>query len=146
MELKDVIHLYLGCEVQYEYDTRSEIAAKKKELRCGQLVGIWDNDVFIQMKWGTTRTQNTRCTLILRPLSDITEEEKLECVEVVYEHSVKWSEKESRMHQFEQLIKPKNDNFFHKKLFIHLLKQGFDLFGLIESNQAINSTSLTIPH
>lgn len=72
--------------------------------------------------------------LILRPLASMTEEEMKECGNMIYDFSNdpglnKWHWKD-----FEIGLSPEQ---FH-----YLLSKGFDIFGLIESGLAIDSTSL----
>lgn len=116
-EWKDVAHLYLGCDGHYYY-----------------LNGNFSKEILIQIDTdGRCLSNNRKMVLsdfkpILRPLSDMTEEEEGEYWKI---RGTGWtSETESQMIREATGTK-------------YLLSKGFDLFGLIESSQAIDRTTLT---
>lgn len=115
-ELKDYLHLYLGCKVETE-------GAKIKTLDLTLL------DLAINEKIGLTP--------ILRPLSDMSEDEALEC----------WKATD-RLHTETldgwQVVDyyRKNTDFFEAVEFHYLLSKHFDLFKLIESGLAIDKKTL----
>lgn len=130
-ELKDVLHLYLGCQVQTNYRRETTGGSPMKKLK-GTLQEI---DLYMPDKCGvlledqSDKTHYSNLDIktvkpILRPLSDMTEKEWLK-------------EMPDR-----PALKPGYELNFSATQFNWLLKQGFDLFGLIESGQAIDKTKL----
>jgi hypothetical protein len=122
---EDYFHLYLGCEVIFGFPER-----RKK----GQLIGKVEPFGWQVFDYSNAivPNHNVRPDLImpiLRPLSDMTEEEK---------KLLKWEHSSPRL-----LAWFKEDNVgMTAKEFIYLLKQGFDLFGLIEEGLALDRTKL----
>jgi len=126
-ELKDVIHFYLGCMVELN-NSGSKVYNRKliavggvdDEPYCKLRLGNADEKQFVHAVF----FKENRVKPILRPLSDM-----------IYEE-------ESYM----------KNNFCYKANgiteyytpdgFMFLLKHGFDLFGLIESGQAIDATTI----
>lgn len=104
IKLKDVIHLYLGCEVK---------VPGGKIILTSEVLATWD-------------FKHHGLKPILRPLSNITNEEgRLTFGSIEF-----------------MLIKNINDiDKFKSHQFLYLLSKHFDLFGLIESGQAINKTN-----
>lgn len=149
MELKDVLHFYIGCEL-YSEGTKSPI---------GTLYGLTNHgkNIHIKVSGVDYYPQNVGYKPILRPLSDMTEEEAIELVKLS-----EWSQygthpliREYRTfrNSFGQIVVswgeshreknvPVDKTVFRPQEFLYLLKQGFDLFSLIESGQAINKTKL----
>lgn len=117
-ELKDVLHLYLGCEGMIEKDY-------------SQLLGISTNEDLINVvtKSGDDWINTIHFKPLLRPLSDMTEEELL---------FLKWHPGDELKHPVSQ----QNNRSLYMNEFLYLLKQGFDLFGLIESSHAIDKTKI----
>lgn len=117
-KLKDFIHLYLGCIVTTHTNFRPN--GKESVGRSGyaRLTGDLLADI-------ENKTFPFDAKPILRPLSDMTEEEFLEG-----QHGLDY-----------------NVRFGYIKvngvITAYLLSKHFDLFGLIESGQAIDSTKLT---
>lgn len=116
-DIKDYIHLYLGCDVIVHNTIRAtlnllnhdhRIAVVKLSEAFGQTLSVMYNEV----------------KLPLRPLSDMTEEEKVEIFQV--------GESDWRQRHLE----------FTSEQFIKLLSKGFDLFGLIEAGLAIDKTKI----
>lgn len=126
-KLKEVIHLYLGCEVMIN-DARLENRIDTLDyLNSGGDCGGHEQEWEVK-----------NCQLILRPLSDMTEAEKLQLAafERLWSHEnilptikvghlvqLHYSEKGAQITRW-------------------LLERQFDLFGLIPSGEAINKSTL----
>lgn len=117
-QFKDVAHLYLGCEVLVWKD------CSPLKFEGVSDVGFWLNSEYYQ--WNSKIANQAKA--ILRPLSDIMKEEAkylgLDDLQTILE--------------FNSIYKGR----YTPQQFIYLLKQGFDLFGLTESGQAINKLEL----
>jgi len=125
VQLKDVIHLYLGCK-------------GVTQKRTVELTGI---NLMSELKllWEGTESDMhgaASCAKdiysagfkpILRKLSDMTEEESYEL----------------EMIGHELIINKVSTNEFHAARTAYLLSHHFDLFNLIESGQAIDKETLT---
>ncbi len=112
-ELKDVEHLYLGSDCLVKFPSL-EKAVKRKITPA--LIGVPS----VVIEWWKP---------ILRPLLDnshVTKEE----------YKYIWEELNTTAPVIHINMK------MEPKLFVYLLKQGFDIFGLIESGQAIDKTTL----
>jgi hypothetical protein len=88
-----------------------------------------------------------RC-LILRPLSDMTEEEAIEIADIL--GGASHLSRDSKIHAARELA---NRMLYTQtniwginwmRLTVHLLSKGFDLFGLIDDQLAIDSTTLKL--
>lgn len=113
MEIKDYLHLYIGQKVWTAH----------KALNNGepQALTITINNLHeILHKYEDSK-------LILRPLSDMTEEEKSESMRIYYTDKI-------------ELLAIMD--VAHFELCRYLLKQGLDLFNLIPAGLAIDKTSL----
>lgn len=133
-ELKDYLHLYLGCPFIY-----------------GEGPKIWDGwsgfektDTYYytdeeqnHIKLGGHHFQVAKIKPILRPLSDMTDEELQECGNMVYDFSDDPELNNHKWQDFEIGLAPEQ---FH-----WLLSKHFDLFGLIEAGLAIDSTKTPTP-
>lgn len=141
MELKDYLHFYLGCDVFI-------IDPKDGEPQIRKLMGVdntWANPLRLQLGEYVSAFNYDEVKLILRPLSDMTEEEKLHIVtEITYNH-VKFSSKESALHSFDNEMY--SGKVIHARFYvdevIYLCKQGFNLFDP-EWKHCIDRTTLTI--
>lgn len=122
-ELKDYLHLYLGCQVQYKFITIIE----KLELRIGKLYGIKGSYCFLETVYGFKEERIEDVRPILRPLSDMTEEEVNEA-DTLQKFQLE-DEDEAQVLNYALMTK-------------FLLSKRFDLFGLIESELAIDKTTL----
>lgn len=114
-QLKDYLHLYLGCEVKYSnglhYGTARYDAVYPEGIRIAG-IEIWM--FFNQVQ------------LILRRLESMTEEERREKDEIYWRDWYPFGviqEMEARKIQ-------------------HLLSKGFDLFGLIDAGLAIDAATI----
>lgn len=136
--IKDVIHLYLGCEVEYGYEGRTRI---------GKLVGnderygwqIFDPGrpfaPYHHVRVGLLK-------LLLRPLSSMTEEELKEWIGPA---SVNFTE-----HYCKKKLREISSSIYGLFNYIGfygnynsipwLLSKGFDLFGLLDAGLAVDAT------
>lgn len=142
-DIKDYLYLYIGCEIMDEYNNK-----------VGKLVAIdysEENPVRVLHKV-TWRLEYSEVKPILRPLSDMTIEEleEQEAVIKIFMPDFSVTEKD-RLDAIERINKhgisalrfdeDSNPLMIFEVLRL-LLKQGFDLFGLIESGLAIDKTKL----
>jgi hypothetical protein len=116
-DLKDYLHLYLGCDIDFEDE--------HGDIRTGKLVRVKYNHqcpAVIDCRGKRYYRNTEELQLHLRLLTDMTEEEK----KAVY------------------TIKGENAfNEFEAQSTLFLLSKHFDLFGLIESGLAIDKTKTT---
>ena len=117
-ELKDYLHLYLGCKVEYGYEETKRIGTLVGK---DDLVGWQVNTYKVLAPYQYVRDELIKP--ILRPLSDMTEDEK---------NNLSWEWKVD--YDFKPIFRPDQ--------FLFLLSKNFDLFGLIESGLAIDITTL----
>ena len=122
--LKDVIHLYIGCDIHTGTGTVQLIAIQIETIPCESRIIVLNGNQIHQIGWGD------KCKLILRKLESITDEEKKEFQEVV-------------QCEREDLDILSGGTFLLSEMkdwaqgVLWLTKKGFDIFGLIESGQAI---------
>jgi len=117
MNIKDFIHLYLGCECWWE----------DKDGNSG---GRTEIDFYIIAELYGERI---KLKPILRPLSDMTKEERKECGNLDYD----FSDDEI----FNNMDWKYFDTLYSANQVIWLLSKHFDLFGLIDSGLAIDKTT-----
>lgn len=147
-QLKDYLHLYLGCEVQFEFTT----VVQRKELRNGKLLGIdmggIVHEVLIHCH-GYHKARLDSIKPILRPLDSMTEEEQIficcmhlpndwEIVRLLEQDEDDWAMRlktKDEEADYKTLYVSKKK--FTPELFNWLLKNHFDLFNLIPSGLAI---------
>lgn len=177
IELKDVIHLYLGCEVEYEGITngkelKAEMDANKHDVfylptieknlgvKHGYLkeirIDAKGNKKYLIGRKGLQRHYNTdRFKPILRPLSDMREDDIAGWSNNInIKHTPYCVELDSKRDDGEFteiypdgsiLSRSKDDGEIRPinggLLFTILLKQGFDLFNLISTGQAIDKST-----
>ncbi len=165
--IEDYLHLYLGCKVQYVFTTRTD----NQEKRIGILDGIKSNGavnlgiVVSETHWDEYRL--SKLTPILRPLSAMSEAEMGELLpkwfqpnedtfkQLIFRTEFHTDELKRRIKHGEgvgySLFKEDGSHYMtgtlsfthlNSEQFLYLLKQGFDLFGLIDSKLAIDSTTL----
>lgn len=103
MILKDYLHFYLGCDIQHEDGTIEKLKSIDTEIS------------YVNFGWGNAK-QMDKVKLILRPLSDMTEDERSEAVAM------------SKVFKYDA------------EQMKYLLSKQFDLFGLIEAGYAIKIT------
>lgn len=117
-DIKDYLNLYLGCEVYAP-------AAYDKEVFLDGVFkdGFWLNSEFYQYDGATAKSLQ----LILRPLSDMTEEEHQHMMKLHFEADSK-------------LLPWFSDTYF--ECVRYLLSKHFDLFNLIPEGLAIDKTAI----
>jgi hypothetical protein len=115
-ELKDYLHLYLGCEVKW--NTNIVTLIDTDGINC---------NVFGEPLFSKSNTSIKNIKPILRPLSDMTEDEHKEWQNIRFNREFK--------------LKPVLTDAEYES-FRYLLSKHFDLFGLIEAGLAIDATTL----
>lgn len=121
-DISQYLHLYLGCQCLIGDSKNVHFI----EMVSPMYVCTGTNKISIQMWY-----KKSACKPVLRPLSDMTEEERTEliCTDIDEYKPLK--------------IKLKVGDYYpESKRFIYLLSKHFDLFGLIESGLAIDKTTL----
>lgn len=131
MNLKDVMHFYLGCSIQRS-GLHPEIylitGVRKTESHAdGYTVFVLDAD-----NQEDAFPLDEYVKLLVRPLSSMTEEEKAHIGFDAY----KVLRSSGKLPAFQE------GKIWAATQTHYLIKQGFDLFGLIESGQAIDSTKI----
>jgi hypothetical protein len=132
MELKDYLHLYLGCECH----RMGEVDENDKPT-VSTLTGISYDDTQ-RIWWAYFENNESGYSVvedvfpILRPLSDMAEEEK--------KHLLWDNDTQEILAHFKN-----NDAGMTRNEFLFLLSKHFDLFGLIDGGLAIDKTSLQQP-
>jgi hypothetical protein len=153
MDIKDYIHLYIGCKVSREHKAdRSEkfseygklVGVSASEVEPGRIVAIIDVGLDHQHEWYVEET-----ILNLRPLSSMTEEEAMEAILLMdtIAQSDKPRIKILKLNNINipfwlgenKIARYVSFNDLNPKQFQYLLSKGFDLFNLIENNLAISS-------
>lgn len=151
-EIKDYLHLYLGCRVIVEDKLMGTLeGVSTPNAGCSgdnPLIFFDDGEV------STGDFEIETVKPILRPLSDMKKEETLAAFHMSYQDA---------KYQFDEFQKVDNNDFgwrarnqngmecfmpansFKPDVLLYLLKQGFDLFGLIESGLAIDKTKTQNP-
>ena len=134
-ELKDYLHLYLGCECKTPWGilrlTRFDI---KDKYKAWFTTGFKENEKILYANGCIGKSfQTSSIKLILRPLSDLNDEE-LKCLRSERKHLRGVHRNDLRF-----II---NLNTWSPEDIVFLLSKGFDLFGLIEAGLAIDKTTL----
>lgn len=141
LELKEVLHLYLGCEVQIKVKEQTRKGFPMKNLK-GRLqeydlytpewCGILMENQADPTHYLTLEIKNVKP--ILRPLSDMTSAEKNELM-ALSAHSPD--------NILPDIFIGNAMQWYHSRrsveVTVYLLKRAFDLFGLIESGQAVKA-------
>jgi hypothetical protein len=133
MQLNSVVHFYLGCRCMNSWFT------KEHEMYNNgwRLNGVdYDHPKPYTLTTEGKETRTDSVILILLPLSSMTEEEKSEAI-LLNGGNVP---KVKLLDKFLRLVG--EQPAFTSEAFCYLIKKGFDLFGLIPTNQAIDSTKL----
>jgi hypothetical protein len=159
-DIKDHLHLYLGCDVAREHvESRSKkffeygrlVGASNSEVEKGKTVAIIDVGLDHFHEWYIEETKP-----ILRPLSDMTEQEAWEFVGGKSDHlydDLKIDKIDKTGISISYVINAGDEGSFpqsHKfdffalgpEQFKHLLSRGFDLFNLIPEGLAIDKTTI----
>jgi hypothetical protein len=158
-KLEDYIKYYIGCVVQTD-TKQAQGEGKPFKLAIGCLV---DYDIFgdalcgivLQGEGEMELYAPRRIKLFLRPLSDMNTEEAIEVTKpvVVYGSLPNVRKYETWTNPFGKIVvswgdglrekyAPQTETSFTAEQFHYLIKQGFDLFGLIECGLAIDATKL----
>jgi hypothetical protein len=152
-ELKDVLHLMVGQEVLHDWFGEKSIEKIIAVFESTVIFEIYDDQ--IEDQYDLLDPDNTD-KLILRPLSDMTDEEGRYCAILLWHNSDEEFEDKANIYKERQINRAKLDirDYFGMislpayrigfQLFAYLLKQGFDLFGLIKSGQAIDRKTLNL--
>lgn len=141
-QLKDVLHLYIGCESkvtggEFYDDGLGKIVVIDHEEH---LITVSDRTIYDRTKY-CVEADISDITPILRPLSDMTEDEVNYVYLFIHNQKLTYKWQNAIMHLSDGI---RNGGIgFTPELTIYLLSRSFDLFGLIESGQAIDKTKLT---
>lgn len=130
--IKDYLHLYLGCEC--EIDKR--VASTKKT---GTLTNIDQTGVRLKGAFNDGHIAHALVKPILRPLSDLTKEEVkiLDEMARTQKNGEQFIKRETK---FFSGIRTRSAEALH-----YLLSKHFDLFGLIDAGLAIDKTKQPLP-
>lgn len=138
-DIKDYLHLYVGCEVSREHsESRSKkfiehgrlVGVSASEVEVGETVAVIDAGLDHFHEWYVSETKP-----LLRPLSDMKEEEAA--------HIDRMARR-----QKDGQVTPANTKFVTgirtetAEALVYLLSKSFDLFGLIEDGLAIDKTQI----
>lgn len=115
-DIKDYLHFYLGCE--------AVTVKSKPEIITGHIIDLVNGNFY-------------HAKPILRPLSDMTEDELQECGNLVYDFSDDKSGLGLNDHRWEDF-----QTLLCAEQFHWLIKRHFDLFDLITDGLAIDKTKL----
>jgi hypothetical protein len=155
-KLEDYLHLYLGCDVQADGNLVGKLLGysargfKEDDVMVFYTVQMSDDEDYWTV-FNDDRSMD-RIKPILRPLSDMTQEEAIETTKPVviygnvrkyevYENSfgkkvVSWGE------SMREKYVPQDETCYVPRQFVFLLSKHFDLFGLIEAGIAIDKTKI----
>lgn len=129
--IEDYLHLYLGCSVMVEQLKNNSNNTANKTVLTGPYkliaVDLSDNNRVIKLD-GHTLVATDTIKPVLRPLSDMTEDEAIE---------FGWM----RLFTLEHFIDKK---MYNPGAFAHLLAKHFDLLNLIEEGLAVDATKMNI--
>jgi hypothetical protein len=139
-DIKDYLHLYLMCSYQW---LDGDMEWRRPE-------------VLTAYQLNSIRQSGREVRLLLRPLSDMTEEEVIKYLRL--KHNAYSGEYEIKLRDngfwwlFKTIASDEKFKFFGEMLdesnsdqFRWILSKGFDLFGLIEAGLAIDKTKLPTP-
>lgn len=115
---KDVAHMYMGCEVQFE--------AFEKDEETGEVIRRWtETGRFEHYNFGAMLARGAKP--VLRRPDDVTEFDEMEAVSNKYPH----------LHGFTD-----SDMIADALAIWVLTREGFDCFGLIDNGEAIDAATL----
>ena len=121
-KIEDYLHLYLGCEAKVDVENElGQLLAIVLSERIQLGIGFGFNNRAIRLHY------SEEVKLILRPLSDMTDEES----------------KKVNFPVFNKNGTPLLNMWFPED-FLYLLSKHFDLFGLIDAGLAIDKTKTVI--
>jgi len=130
--------LYLGCEVLVHYAPSTE--------RIGQLREVGQNGSWVRFELHTSAYKSHEIKPILRPLSDMTEEEARDLRQIVDGDDSEQVAENSALKYFRQ-----KEEWYVDRIYLllgkpnawrYLLSKHFDLFGWIPSGLAIDKTKI----
>lgn len=122
-QIKDYLHLYLGCK--FIHNVHKGVF---------ELCGYNIYEAYAQNSLGVSTFDARQIKLILRPLSDMTPSEFKE-VEAYHPETKRWLD----VGHLDDGGKVQFDSW-SPYVTVYLLSKGFDLFGLIEEGLAIDKT------
>lgn len=135
IELKDYLHYYLNCRVKVANERYIDGGY------IGTILGVTETQLLVDTGSSDGWEDIKYCAPILRPLSDITDEEKIEMFDAECSDV-------SRITTIKKKIKFVDEWLLSQRFgsasFHYLLKQGFDLFSLIENGLAIDKKTLKL--
>lgn len=126
IKIEDYLHLYIGCEV---------LCPENNEKYT--LTGVDGNTVYLMHTEGGAETIMEYIKLLLRPLSDMTEDE-MEYMGITLKQgtmNIQYMRYSNKFGDYEYTPSA--------EAFRWMLSKGFDLFGLIESGLAIEKTKVS---
>jgi hypothetical protein len=126
IRLKDIIHLYLGCEVKVSNPAYINGGYTGELTGISETEGFFINNNVLAKGWEEPET----CKLILRNLSDMTDKERIS-FHKLYRRGLPGDG---------HLIEPKLDRLTPVQM-KYLLNIGIDLFDLIKNKEAIDKTT-----
>lgn len=153
MKLIDVIHLYIGCFVEID-------GKEYGRLIGGDYVPNEVNNIYHNIEIDAPEEESGKFIMpyndnpdtplrvkpILRPLSDMTEKEARQCWKIsnpLVSYRFSGFDGQSRSIFYKNGNGNNGSEVLNKpSQFVYLLSKRFDLFGLIESGQAINKTEI----
>lgn len=133
-KIQDYLHLYLGCECRMTKSSYHAVHELHLSVKTSFTLTAKLLHYFI------APTTMAVIKPLLRPLSDMTEEELQECGNLVYDFSDDQSGLDLNNHRWEDFYLTTSEQFHW------LLSRHFDLFGLIESGLAIDKTTTSKPN
>lgn len=138
-DIKDYLHLYMGCEVEVQQNWRANNFEPVLEHKAGAILRV--DPILLAI---IREREDFKVKPILRPLSDMTEEEWF-----AVETKICLSPVEGHGYLQDNFIKDMPDDRFSwgvtNKAIIELRKMGIDCDGLIESGLAISSLTINSP-
>jgi hypothetical protein len=131
-----ILGMYIGCECQYTDDEGDTVSAilmgwhgKNKMAHTHDAGG-----------YGLVKLEGEGFKLLLRPLSDMTEEEFKQSG--LFDSAlldIGISDEKEQLLMFVRESRAKEDRCWYPDTYVYLLSKSFDLFNLIESGLAINA-------
>ena len=132
--IEDYLHLYLGCEVMYKGEIHFLCGVSKPYKTNDKTIATFsvrpNNKGFRSTIYSLSNFNDIK--IILRPLSDMTEDEAIECID--YDPKI--------FIPFNEISKDWRTKVLDADRWRKLISKGFDLFGLIDAGLAIDKTKL----
>jgi hypothetical protein len=151
-KIEDYLHLYLGCEVKVldiDGQTFTDKVESVHDNKSGKGFSIYE---FGDCPFDNHEEYYQRIMPILRPLSDMTDGEKIFIIsnyikpgwtgkQLLEDNEDDWAMRVRHIEHGEKSVYVSKKKF-EPWLLKYLLSKGFDLFGLIEAGLAIETPSL----